>query len=179
LIFANFNSVQKNQIRENDINKVCFATGGCNGTCPVLAIEIDSSLTYKLFGGMHAPMTGYFTGSVSHGFWDTLNIKFEHIDYKQIDTLYDNSVDDLSTETILYFGNKRKHIYAQSASLPDSIMTVFRWLMSSYKNAALTKIKDGEILFETRIHNRLLPKPIFPSRKFLPPKRGEIKTGEY
>lgn len=168
LIIASCNSDKSNNIRKNHITKVCFATGGCFGPCPFLAFEIDSSLNYKFFGGKYSTTTGFFKGRVSQEFWDTLNIKFEHINYKQLDTLYEHSIDDLSIETILHFDNKQKHIYAQSASLPDSIMTVFSWLMKSCKNIALIKITDGDTLFETKIQNPLLmpPPPPPPMKPF-------------
>jgi hypothetical protein len=121
LMFASCNSDNTIEKRKNEITKVCFATGGCYGTCPFLAIEIDSSLNYKFYGGEYADTTGYFTGKVSQGFWDTLNIKFESINYKQLDTSYEHSIDDLSTETVLYFDKQRKHIHGQSASFQTAL----------------------------------------------------------
>jgi len=123
-IFASCNSYKTRERRKNQITKVCFATGGCYGNCPFLAVEIDSSLNYKFYGGKYADKPGYFTGKVSRGFWDTLNIKFERINYKQLDTSYEHSHDDLSTETVLYFDKQRKHIYGQSESFPDSVRSV-------------------------------------------------------
>ena len=167
-IFISCNSVTTTQRRKNEIAKICFATGGCFGHCPFLAIEIDSSLNYKFYGGEYADKTGYFTGTVSQVFWDTLNMKFEHINYKHLDTSYEHSIDDLSIETILYFDNNCKHIRAQSASLPDSIMTVFKWVMNSYKTVALTKTIGNKIAFETIIQNPT-PAPPMPTMKFIPP----------
>lgn len=159
LMFARCNSDTTTRSRKNEIVKVCFATGGCYGCCPFLAIEIDSSLNYKFYGGEYADTNGYFTGKVSQGFWDTLNIKFESINFKQLDTSYEHSVDDLLTETILYFDGQNKHIYGRSASLPDSVMTVFRWLMNSYKTVTLTRTTNIEIPFETKIQNPPPPPP--------------------
>ena len=167
-MFASCNSDNTIEKRKNEITKVCFATGGCYGTCPFLAIEIDSSLNYRFYGGEYADTTGYFTGKVSQGFWDTLNIKFESINYKQLDTSYDHSVDDLSTETVLYFDKQRKHIHGQSESLPDSVMTVLSWVMNSYKTVTLTRTTDSAIPFETRIQNPPPPPPM-PKMKFIPP----------
>lgn len=153
VLFVSCISGPTTQSRKNGITKICFATGGCYGDCPYLAIEIDSSLNYKFYGGEYTDSTGYFTGRVTQGFWDTLNMRFEYINYKQLDTSYEHSVDDLSTETILYFDNNRKHVRGQSASLPDSVMTVFNWVMNSYKTVALTRTTVGEIPFETIIQN--------------------------
>ncbi|MEQ1734578.1 MAG: DUF6438 domain-containing protein, partial [Bacteroidia bacterium] len=44
--------------RNNSISKVCIATSGCYGTCPMLSIEIDSSLIYKFYGQKYTDSIG-------------------------------------------------------------------------------------------------------------------------
>jgi hypothetical protein len=64
----------KVQRRHNEINRVVLATGGCPGTCPVQAIDIDNTLTVKYHGLQYADMEGFHTGSISANYWDTLNL---------------------------------------------------------------------------------------------------------
>ena len=175
MIFTSCNSYQTTQRRENNITKVCFAAGGGLELSPYIAIEIDSSLTYKFYGGEYSDIKGYFTGNVSQGFWDTLNIKFELVNYKQLDTSYEHTIDDPSTETILYFNNQRKHIRAQRGSLPDSLLNVFSWLMNSHKIVALTKTTDNAITFETKRQIPVPPPIMVDTIKFTPPKTDNSK----
>jgi hypothetical protein len=160
-------SWDKVQKRKNEITKICFGTGGCLGQCPILAIEIDSSLIYKFYGGEYSDTIGYFRGSVSQSFWDTLNSKLENINYKYLDTSYEHSVDDVSTETIIYYNNRQKHILAQEMSLPDNVRNVLFWLSDTYKSIPLKKVTDNSISFETKIQNSF---PIKTTVKFTPPE---------
>lgn len=156
--------------RLNEISKISFATGGCFGECPFLAIEIDSSLNYKFYGGKYCEKQGFFTGRVSKSFWDSLNIKFESINYKVLDSSYQNSVDDLSIQLIISYSGKTKSISAQFSSLPDSTYPVVNWLMNSYKMTSLTKTTDS-IEFKTTLQFPLRH-PILPDKyKFVPPDK--------
>jgi hypothetical protein len=144
--------------RKNQINRIVFATGGCYGKCPVQAIDIDSSLGFKYHGEAFTENKGFFIGSVTAGFWDTLNIKFEQIHYESLDTLYDHSVDDLSTEILIYYKDKVKHIHGQSESLPANLKTVYEWLMTSINTFKFQSSKDS-LEFPTNA-KRLMPPPI-------------------
>src|ERR1700754_3027346 len=77
-------SNHKLEARANEISKISFASGGCFGSCPFLAIEVDSSLNYKYYGGKYSEKQGYFTGRISPTLWDSINIKFEKIDFKHL-----------------------------------------------------------------------------------------------
>lgn len=154
--------------RQNEIKRVVFATGGCYGHCPIQAIEIDSSLKFKYHGVEYTDSIGFFVGNITNDFWDTLNFKFENINYKQLDSSYEHSVDDLSTEIYIYYNNKVKHIHGQSASLPDSVMTVYLWLMKEIKLLKMQPINDS-LTFPT-IVEKPLPMPPMPKNfKFVPP----------
>ena len=166
----------KNNGRNNEIKRIVFATGGCYGTCPIQAIDIDSTLTFKYHGIEYTDNKGFYIGVVTSGFWDTLNIKLESVDYKQLDTMYDRSVDDLSTEIFIYYNDKVKHIYGQSASLPDSVMRVYDWLLKSMRTFELKQTQDS-LTFQTRIQKPLPPPPI-PTLKFIPPTEEEINKME-
>lgn len=157
------------QKRQNEINKIVFATGGCYGHCPIQVIETDSSLSVRYHGVKYTDKTGFYIGKVSSEFWDTLNIKFENVHYKQLDTFYMHSVDDLSTEIFIFYNNKVKHIYGQSASLPDSLMKVYNWLIKSIKQLNLSQSNDS-LRFETIIE-KPLPIPLLDDVKFIPPTK--------
>ncbi|MDP3393071.1 DUF6438 domain-containing protein [Sediminibacterium sp.] len=154
--------------RQDQFKTISFATGGCYGKCPFLAIQIDSSLTYKFYGGRYTEKQGFFTAKVTQGFWDSLNIKMEQAKFKQLDTLYNASVDDMSIESYFTYGQIRKPLYGQEMDLPDNIRSVFYWLMDSYKKLQLTKVDT--LLFETKIQFGQGPIPPPKIIKFTPPE---------
>jgi hypothetical protein len=167
--------------RINEISKIEIETGGCFGPCQSTVVSIDSSLVYKYYGGSTSfvlpldakndrKLNGYFLGKVSHEFWDTLNIKLENIKYKQLDTIYKNSVDDQSLEIFIYYGDKIKHIKAQSASLPVSVAHVFYYIIRSYKTIRPKPTKDT-FIFESTIHKSI---PDIRQVKFPPPVKNWI-----
>jgi hypothetical protein len=149
------------KIRSNKITKMCFATGGCFGTCPFLAIEIDSNLNYKFYGSKYAKLQGYYLGKISQGLWDTINMKFEFLQYRSLDTNV-SSVDDMSFQSIIHFGKYIKKIEHKELELPKDVRENFIWLMNSYKNLDLIKQTDT-ILFETEIQNGppRIPPPLY------------------
>jgi|SRR5450631_3385153 len=162
-------SNHKLKTRPNEISKISFASGGCFGPCPILAIEVDSSLNYKYYGGEHSEKKGYLTGRISPTLWDTINIKFEEVDFKHLDTAYQFTVDDLATQTSIFYSNKRKIINAQSSSLPKPVSDVLLWLMNSYKRINLTPSKDT-IGFGSRLQYLLLVPPPPPFKNFRVPR---------
>jgi hypothetical protein len=168
--------------RHNEITKIEIATGGCFGPCQLTAVVIDSSLLYHYYGGEIRPalfpkpeqrekLVGYYTGIITKDFWDSLNVKLEKINYKQLDTAYERSVDDESLEVFIHYGNKVKHIKAQSASLPDSVAQVFYYIIKSHK---LLKLKSTTDTFEieSKIHLPL-PMPNIRKIKFPPPDKTD------
>jgi hypothetical protein len=160
--------------RPNEIIRIIFATGGCFGACPVQVIEIDSSLTTKYHGVIYSDSTGFYRGKVSNQFWDTLNMKFDSINYKNLDTSYEQSVDDLSTEILIFYGdNKIKHIFGQSSSLPDSVLIVYKWLLTSINQMKFEKTNDN-LIFPTIIEKPLHvpPPPLYDNRQFVKPKKA-------
>jgi len=136
------NLTETNHKPKTDITRICFASGGCFGSCPVLALEIDSSLSYKYYGESFAKPRGCYAGKVTRSFWDSLTTKLEYIGYKNLDSAYNNSVDDIATATIIYYHGGKKHIYAQSESLPDSVWAVIEDIYRSYRQVKLTPVAD-------------------------------------
>lgn len=171
-------SPNKKSYQQNVINRIVFATGGCFGTCPIQVIDIDSSLTFKYHGVEYTNNLGFYNGKITNGLWDTLNLKLESIKYRQLRASYDHSVDDLSTELyIFYDGNKVKHISGQSASLPDSVMTVYQWLLTSIKKLKFKRTTDS-LVFPTQIEKHI-PGLEVDHIKFPPPKTNLNKKKRY
>jgi hypothetical protein len=133
--------------RNNEITKIEIATGGCFGPCQFTATSIDSSLSFKFYGGKllqgnkRKVIKGYYSGTISKQTWDTLNMKLEAIHYKKPANRYDHSADDQSLELIIYYQGKVKRITAQDGSLPDSVNKVFYWLADKYKSVKITPTK--------------------------------------
>lgn len=144
-------SCQEKPVRHNKITKISFATGGCFGICPFLAIEIDSTLEYKFYGGKHADLQGYYKGKISQTLWDTINMRFEPLQNRSLDTNL-TSVDDMSFQNIIHFGQYVKDIQRQEMELPMDVRNSFRWLMNSYKKVKLKKVAD-KFPLETVIQN--------------------------
>ncbi|NHA07708.1 hypothetical protein G7092_28165 [Mucilaginibacter sp. HC2] len=178
-------SCDRHARRKNEVKKIEIATGGCFGSCQLTAISIDSSLDYKYFGGdtyfpsppdakNNEKLKGYYFAKVSPGFWDTLNIKLEEINYKKLDTSYEHSVDDESLEIFIHYGNNIKHIKAQSVSLPDSIARVFYYIINSYKTIKPKPTRDT-FNFESTTH-RPIPMPDIRKVKFPPPTKKQLKN---
>lgn len=135
--------------RKNEITKIEIATSGCYGTCQSTAISIDNNLNYKYYGGRYASLKGYYLGKVTKGFWDTLNMKLEHIKYKQMDTTYNVNIDLPETELIIHYNGLVKHIQSDFFRKPDSIWNVLNWLKNSYQKIKLHETKK-KIQFQTK-----------------------------
>ena len=153
--------------RKNEITKIDIATSGCFGSCPSIAISIDSSLNYKYYGGRYASLRGYYLGRVTNEFWDSLNIKLENINYKRMDTNYSVAADAPESELIIHYGGQIRHIQTMVFGHPDSIVNVLNWLNYSYKHVKLYRSTD-KIKFETTAQNEP-PKPLVDSVEFPPP----------
>jgi len=128
-----------------------------------------STLAFKYYGGYKAKLQGYYSGVVTRGFWDTLNIKLKEIKFKKLDTSKDYPLDGEVAETIFYWGKQKRHIFKSIDDDPDSVSHVLIWIINSYKNIELNKLKDS-VNFETRYQYMMPPKPslhqiIFPSSK--------------
>jgi len=153
--------------RVNEISKIDIATGGYLGDCPSIAISIDSSLTYKYYGGSFSDKQGYYTGKVTQAFWDSLNIKLEQIKFKRLDTNFTVPMDAPETELKIHFNSQTRHIQTGLFGLPASIANVFRWLINSYHQVKLYPSKD-KLQFETEAQ-REPPKPSIKVVKFPQP----------
>jgi outer membrane protein OmpA-like peptidoglycan-associated protein len=167
---------ERHRETKNEIHKIVFATGGCFGTCPIETIEIDSSLKVKYMGVKYTERQGCFIGKISKGFWDTINKKLETIHFKQLDSSYQHSIDDQSSELYIYYSKKIKHVRAQQSSLPDSIIGFYNWFMKSYRQLPLQQTTDS-LMFVTII-GRPMPPPPYPpnANQRFAPRNEEANT---
>jgi hypothetical protein len=159
------NYKSKKSHRQNEIYKIVFATGGCFGECPLQVFSIDSNLTIKYHGIKYTENKGFYIGKIERALFDTINIKFENVNYKELESIYDGTVDGLSTELYIYYGDKMKHITSPLSDLPDTVQVLYNWLMTKQKKFVLTKTNDS-LKFETYIENG---PPILETIKFTPP----------
>jgi len=159
LAVASLSACHNSSKRKDEITKIEIATGGCFGPCQSTVVSIDSSLTYKYFGGgvpmvfrldtsVKSNLKGYYSSRISRAFWDTLKTKLEDINFRQLDTSYQNSIDDQSLEIFIHYGNKLKYIEARSASLPDDARDVFYYIIKSYKTIKPKPTRDT-FIFES------------------------------
>jgi hypothetical protein len=100
-------------------------------------------------------------------------MKMESINYKNLDSSYERSADDLSTEIFVYYNDNRiKHILGQSSSLPDSVLVVYNWLLTSINQMKFEKTKDS-LIFPTKAEKPLpsVPPPFYGKTHFIKPKK--------
>jgi len=138
------------------IKSIEIATAGGLSVNPVVAIQIDSSLTLRYYGGRNAKPAGYYTGVVTQGFWDTLNIKLKKIDFKKLDTAQFYGMDEQVAEVAFYWGNHKRHIFKAIDGEPDSVSNTLKWIANSYKQVTLHHLKDS-FKFETPFQALNLP----------------------
>jgi hypothetical protein len=155
----------KSPIKQDNLTRIVFATGYCHGECPQQAIEIDSSLAYKYYGGEFARNKGYFRGTIGKGFWESLDADLKKPEFLSLNNIYDDSVDDQSVEVIIYRGKSKKHIRGQYESLPNELRHLFATMNSSINLANLKPISDT-IHFESTIQMRVskIAEPRFPPK---------------
>lgn len=148
---------QQTQLRQNKITKLSFATGGCLGECPFMALEIDSTLDFKFYGGKYSKLQGFYSGKISQSIWDSINIKFEPLQNRNLDNGI-RTLDDMAIQNIIHFGKTIKNISAQEMELPEDVRNDYHWLMEVYKKGDLTKMTDT-IHFETSLQNEWTKMP--------------------
>lgn len=155
---------RKPERKPSEITRVSFATGGCNGRCPLMALEVDSSLAYQFYGGLYSEKPGFWTGKISTDLWDSITNGLEKIKFRDLDSSYQASVDDLATETIVFFGKRQKRVRAQSASLPRPVDSLLKWLMYSFRKVQLVPSHHSLTFHANPEHLVELPPPVFPGK---------------
>lgn len=136
--------------QKNDIFKVTLASQEYIGNGPFRAIELDSSLTLKYFGGHNSDQKGYYYGKVSQSTWDTIKDKIKRIGDQSIDTTYKRIVDDREIEFFIHTQTDVKHITAFQSTSPKSFVAEFDEILNIYKQVKLSSTDDS-LKFETTV----------------------------
>ena len=167
LLFAGCNK----PFRQNDkITRIELARNGAWSDFGA-SISIDSSLNYEYWGDYSQVKQGYFKGTISKAYWDTLNKRFSQIRFRTVKTNNDINCEDCEEYEMIirWRGNSRKILRTDYHNRPDSVLSFIKWVDSSYKHVNLHSTKDS-IKFDLNLHGR--PMPIsFKSLKFPPPGR--------
>jgi hypothetical protein len=171
LIIILFSHCNGHVSKRNAISRIEVAKGGCLRRCPATAISIDSSLTFNYFGGDHARLEGNYTGKVTGGFWDSLNMKLERVNYRYIDTTEYFALDEEQAEVIYYWGGSKRRITLpiDRSDTTDYKSILFRELAYSYDHIKLHKVKEN-IKFEVKYQYTKEPILKEDTVKFPPPK---------
>lgn len=134
--------------KQNVIYKITLASQEYMGNGPFRAIEIDSTLILKYFGGHNSDHVGFYYGKISQVTWDTIQSKIEKIGSNPLDTSFKRIVDDREIEMIIHSQTGVKHITAFQSTLPKSIVIEFDEILNLYKQIKLSKTDDS-LKFET------------------------------
>ncbi len=141
------------------ISKVCLVTHNWNSTIPDIAIEVDSSLNYKFFGGEKAIKKGLMQGKISKDLWDTIQIKFTHLQYwitkeQSLERNIGPKVTcspppPFTMSTLIHYEGKVKQLNTEGN---DSIANVLLWLLNTYKTVNLKALPpDEKLTFELEL----------------------------
>lgn len=158
-----------------EINKIEIGAWGCMHGCPAVGLIIDSTLNLEYYGGYKAKLQGYYNGKVTQGFWDTLNLKLRQINFKKLDTSFNQlPLDAESAEAVFYWGTKKRHVFILIDDNPDSASSTIRWIINSYKHLSLQKQNKG-VKFETTFQYMQPPILKSPAEQviFPPPKKSK------
>lgn len=159
-------SCKRSLTQNNEIIKVELARSGAWSDYGA-TISMDTSLNYKYFGDYMNWKQKYFAGKISPKYWDSVNQKFEKINFK---TVAPHSklviLDDDYFELIIYWKGGRRSITRYWDGGQEPILKVFDWLSSSYKSVKLEQV-NTPFKFETTTHRK--PKPKIDQAKFPPP----------
>jgi hypothetical protein len=154
--------------KNNDINKITFASEDYMRHGPFLAIEIDSSLKLKYYGGRNSNPEGFYYGSISNELWDSIKSKLIKINYQNLDSVYPVMVDDRTVEMFIHRDSNVKHITANPTRISKDVIKCFDEIINTYKDINLKKTNDS-LTFETNIQVFYQP-PIEHNIKFEGPK---------
>lgn len=167
LSFLVFAGCTTNHSRKNEITRIELARSGAWSDWGA-TISINDSLDYKYWGDYDTIKQRYFIGKVTSKFWDTLNHKLEVVHFKTADTMTNMSVKDANYyELIIHWKGGRKRILRVSVGNPDTVLTLCKWIATTYKTINLQRI-NHTIKFETVFHNPSI-RLSFDSVEFPPP----------
>ncbi|WP_345948076.1 hypothetical protein ABDD95_14575 [Mucilaginibacter sp. PAMB04274] len=112
---------------------------------------LDSSLAFKFYVdsgycNTEGPPIKLYNGTVSRELWDTLNIKLEQVNYKQIDSINkeEREINDAyGVEIIVHLNGKTKRISKHLSPYPITPLdSLINWLINTPSTILLKPSKD-------------------------------------
>jgi hypothetical protein len=150
ILLLSCNSEKKTPERNNHIQKIYFEVLGGYCKCPPLALRIDSSLVYSVYIMTddyyeNDSMTkGLYTGKASQGYWDTLNMMFEKVDYTHLGNKINQ--DRIAATFYLYLKNRIDTILGiNSRFLPERMTPIYYQLRKLCKKKNLNHSLDSSL----------------------------------
>lgn len=142
--------------KNNEIIKITFATDDGEGKLPSQVFEIDYKGKIKYYGQEKEKNIGFYSGEVNQKFLDTLNLKLEKINYKELDTSFISSGidDDSFVEIFVYSKENKKHFIGQYSKMPYELKSFIDWITKSSINFKLVQTKENYV-FPTEIPLRV------------------------
>ncbi len=151
----------------NEIFKTTLASQEYMGGGPFRAIEMDSTLVLKYFGGRNSDPTGFYYGKIEQQKWDSIKVKLEELGKIILDTANKRIVDDRLIEIYIHSHEGIKHIAAPQSVLPKKFIIEFDSILNIYKYIGLSKTNDS-LRFETKIQE--YNPPLQQKIEFHPPR---------
>lgn len=148
-------------LRHNELSKIEVAVAGGMMKWPAWAVSFDDNLNCYYYGGNKAKLKGYYSGKITSGFWDTLNIKLEQNKFTQLDTSVYWPLDDQAAEAIFYWGKQKRRVFLAADDSLNGKENVLKWIAFSYQHIKLYKMQDS-VNFDVKI---LFSKPEFARKK--------------
>lgn len=152
----------------SNIKKITFASEDYFASGPFVAIEIDSTLNFKYYGGLNSNPSGFYTGTISQSIWDSISLSLNNIRYQFLDSCYPIMVDDRMIEMIVHTNKFIKHINACKSRLPSEVISTFDSILNIYKKIVLFKTTDS-LIFESHVQE-YHPVKVDTSIRFSKPK---------
>lgn len=139
-----------------EIFKTTLASQEYMGGGRYRAIELDSTLVVKYFGGHNSNPEGFFYGKIKQQKWDSIKSKLEELGKMILDTANKRIVDDRLIEIYIHSHEGIKHIAAPQSVLPKKFIIEFDSILNIYKYIGLSKTNDS-LKFETTVQEYIPP----------------------
>ena len=138
------------RVLQSEIFKITLACENYMGDGSLFALELDSSLNLKYYGGLNSNPTGYYYGNITQNNWNTIEVLLKKINYQNLDSAYPTWLDNRKIEIVIHSKFPIKHFVANASRLPDEFIKLIDQIINTYKNSTLTKTTDS-LLFETTV----------------------------
>lgn len=164
LLCLSFLCCKKAEKRNNEITKITLSTGSCCGFCPLQTIEIDSSLTLRYH--LHsANPEGFYIGKITPELWDSINIRFEKLNYKALKDNYETKSIGSSLIYLKIDYNKKQKGISASSEMPEDLEIACTLLMSLKDSIKLKQTTDILSFDLENINHTNHPLPILIEKK--------------